>query len=205
MVSGLASGANRGRPPSSAASAASASARLAKTNRRAPAASVRPLWWACGSHFTQPQDDCRSGAATTAITRSSGAWKVASCPSAARVRSSTGSRSPRSTTRLNARTDSAVGSSGTVECARTNRRSAMALIGSRSSTGFVSGGTISTASRCGPRAIRVSPKSSSVIRRSQSRRDAAIDQSASGSGCRQAIAARCCSAARRVRLRICAR
>ena len=205
VVSGFASGANRGRPPRSWASAVSASSSAANTIRRAPAASVRPGCWACGSHFTQSQTGCRSGAATTTTSRSSGAWNVTSWPSAARARSSTGSRSPRNAIRLNARSDNAVGRSGTLEWARTNRRSAIALIGSRSSTGLVSGGTISTASRCGPSAIRTSPKSSSVIRRSHSRREAAIDQSASGSGCRQVIAARCCSAARRVRLRICAR
>ena len=73
VVSGLASGANRGRPAScSGERRLRASARVAKTSRTGPAASVRPACWACGSHLTHSHSGCRSGAATTAITRSSG-------------------------------------------------------------------------------------------------------------------------------------
>ena len=70
---------------------------------------------------------------------------------------------------LSGHSDMAIGRLGTVECARTNRRRASAVIGSRSSTGLVSGGMSCTASFCGPTATRTPPKSSSTARRSHMR------------------------------------
>ena len=201
MVSGLASVLNRGRAASSSLSSPSSSPIEPKTSRTAPAPSVRRAYWACGSHFTQSHSASRSSAATTAMIMSSGAWKLAVWQSIERTRSSVVPRSPRSAIRLNERSDTAIGRSGMVEWARTNLRSAIAVIGSRSSTGLVSGVTIEMASRCGPIATRTSAKSSSVVRRSHIRLDAATDHSVSGSGCRQASAARCWAAARRVRRR----
>ena len=63
---------------------------------------------------------------------------------------------------------------------RMNRRRAIAVIGSRSSAGFVSGAMRSTASFWVPVATRTSPKSWSVGRRSHRRLEAAIDQSRFG-------------------------
>ena len=155
---------------------------VGKTSRTGPAASCTRSYWLCGSHLTQSHSGWRSSAATTATRSSSGAWKLTSCASIARVRSVTGCRSPRSTTRENERRLTAIGRPGTLVCARTKRRSAIAVIGSRSSTGLVSGVTTETASRCGPTAIRISAKSSSVGRRSHIRRETAIAQRASGAG-----------------------
>ena len=92
VVSGFAAGAEPGpagqlvgerRPP--------ARPGVAKTSRTAPAASVRRGCWACGSHLTQSQSPRRSGrGARPRSSRSSGAWKMASWASTARARPSTG-------------------------------------------------------------------------------------------------------------------
>src|SRR6266545_4873255 len=62
--------------------------------------------------------------------------------------------------------------------------SAQALTGSRSSTGFTSGGTSGVAISCGPRPTRTTPKSPSEERLSHSRMLSTVDHRAPGSGCR---------------------
>ena len=89
------------------------------------------------------------------------------------------------------RSATAVGSAGTTEWARTNRRSETAATGSRSSSGPVSGAMRRVASRCSPRPTRTWQKSASVPRRSHIRAVPASVHSNAGSGCTHSSDARC--------------
>ncbi len=85
-----------------------------------------------------------------------------------------------------------------------NRRTAPAHIGSRSSTGLVSGGTSRTASRCVPVPILTLAKSLVELRRSQIRRSwvsSSSDGSARGSGLTHSSASRWAAAILRTRPR----
>ena len=180
------------------ASSSASSVLERRPGRRRPAAtgagrrrSARSCW-ACGSHFTQSHSGRRSGAATTATRRSSGAWKVASWHDHRPGQAGTGvavaaqhdpaERPQRHRDRQVRHAASGRGRSGAA-------RARSSAPGPRPA--WSPAATIATASCCGPTAIRTSPKSSSVLRRSHSRPRAAIDHSASGSGCRQVSAARC--------------
>ena len=170
-------------------------------SRSGPAASLIVGCNPCGSHLSQSQSLSRTGSAQTTMRRSSGAWNVASCASIERKRPDRASASPVMITRLNARSEIAIGSADTLAHALSSRRSAPADSGSRSSTGLVSGAMSGTARRCLPIATRTSAKSSSVGRRSHSRLPAAIDHRVDGSGCSQYRASRCAAATRRTRRR----
>ncbi|WP_346020918.1 hypothetical protein [Streptosporangium nondiastaticum] len=99
---------------------------------------------------------------------SSGEWNTVICAIIARTSSRTATGSPVRLIRAKECRATATGSPATVECARTNLRSAPEVSASRSSTGRESGGTSWTASFCTPVPSRTVPKSSSRGRRSHS-------------------------------------
>ncbi len=161
--------------------------------------------WVCGSHFAHSHCSLARPVLTTATSRSSGEWKVTSWPSMALARPRVSSRSPCREIAANPRIVIMVGRPGTIEWARTKRRSASVAIGSSSSTGPVCGGTRRVASRCEPRAMRTWPKSGSACLRSHMRRLVASDHSDCGSGWFHSSEARWSSAASLARSRICPR
>jgi hypothetical protein len=205
MSSAVRPGENRGRSFSSDPSIASSSDIDLAISRTGPAASVSSGCIACGSHFIQSHDGIRSGDAHSEIRRSSGEWNDAAWAIRACTRPRTARGSPAGMMRENDERETAIGRLGTVECARTNRRSAPAVIGSRSSIGLVSGGMSWTASRCGPLPMRMLPKSASLARRSHSRALITSDHSDAGSGLFHSSASRCCAVARRTFWRTCDR
>jgi hypothetical protein len=170
--------------------------------RIGPAPSTRLGCCTCGNHFAHSQSAFARPAVTTAMSRSSGVWKVASWVTIERANPRARAASPEIPIAANPRTEMAIGSSGTMEWARTNCRNASVVIGSSSSTGPVCGGTSRVASRCDPRQIRTWQKSGSPLRRSHIRRLLAIDHNAAGSGWFHSNAARCSCAASRARSRI---
>ncbi|GAA3425116.1 hypothetical protein GCM10018953_22990 [Streptosporangium nondiastaticum] len=174
-------------------------------SRTGPAASVSSGCRACGSHLTQSHWAIHSLLAHTMIRMSSGEWNTVICAIIARTSSRTATGSPVRLIRAKECRATATGSPATVECARTNLRSAPEVSASRSSTGRESGGTSWTASFCTPVPSRTVPKSSSRGRRSHSRWLIATHHSESGAGPLHSSASRCWTAARRARLRICDR
>ena len=193
---------NRGRSRSCSTSSSSIRASEPATIRTGPTPST---WLGCctwGSHFAHSQSSFARPVVTTATSRSSGVWKVASCATIDRANPRDATGSPEIPIAAKPRTEMAIGSSGTMEWARTNWRSANVVIGSSSSTGPVCGATSRVASRCDPRQIRTVAKSRSLPRRSHIRRLLAIDHNAAGSGWLHSNAARCSCAASRARSRI---
>ncbi len=152
---------NRCRSRRFSSSIASISASEFAIMRRWPMPSMSVGCCACGSHFAHSHSCFVRPALTTAISRSSGAWKVTSWAMRARARSRRSSMSPSRPTAANPRSAMEIGRSGTSEWARTNRRRASVAIGSSSSTGPVCGGTRRVARRCEPRPARRWQKSGS--------------------------------------------
>ncbi len=158
--------------------------------------------WTWGSHLAHSHSCFARPEVTTAMSTSSGVWKVASWEIIARANARPCLASPSIPTAAKPRSAITMGRSGTIECARTNRRSARVVNGSSSSTGPVCGGTNLVSSRCEPRPTRRWQKSESFCRRSHMRRLVAIDHNACGSGWCHSREARCSATASRARSRI---
>ena len=168
---------------------ASSMAEVAK-KRTGPTPSVRVGCWVCGSHFTQLQRSAFSGEATTISRTSVGACHAATWATIEYASRRADSTSPTSSNREKPRRLIWRGTLGTVKCVRMKRRRAPVVNGSRSSTGFDSGGTMRFANCCRPTEIRSAMKSSASGRRSHIRRSPAMAHNVSGAGWRQVTALR---------------
>ena len=109
-------------------------------------------------------------------------------------RRASASRSPRTYTRAKPRSDSATGRSAPPSTRRGSGAARRRVIGSRSSSGRVTGGTSGVASVCGPTPTRTTPKSASVGRRSHSRWLSTVDHSRPGPDAGRTAPSRCCVA-----------
>ena len=83
--------------------------------RTGPAPSTRVGCCTCGNHFAHSQSTFARPAVTTAMSRSSGAWKVASWTTIARANPRAAAGSPEIPIAANPRIEMAIGSSGTME------------------------------------------------------------------------------------------
>jgi hypothetical protein len=107
--------ANRGRSRSCSPSSSSIKANEEAITRTDPAPSTRLGCCTCGSHLAHSQSTFARPAVTTAISRSSGAWKVASWTTIARANPREATGSPEIPIAANPRIEMAIGSSGTME------------------------------------------------------------------------------------------
>ena len=188
---------NGPRWPRSSPSIMARSVRLAAQSRAGPAASVRDGFALCGNHFTQSQSGSRRADRQHAMRMLAGEWNVASCATMARASASTSARSPPRTTRENERSEAATGWPGTVAYAWMKCRNEVAVSGSRSSSGAVSGTFNGVASSCGPVATRTRPKSALSRRRRHIRSVPAICHRSPGAGSRASASSVCCLATSR--------